>query len=183
MVMLNMNVGATLTASKNKKIDLSDDDSSPRDYDPLAFNKNLQNTYKKISLNDFDKKIRTEMGLTNDLNEIEAFLESKRKEEKLENKIAKKKLLQKIPNNNERKKSEKIINNDAEIRALKIRLAELQAGNKKDKEQEKSKNHRIHISKEPQQIQMRYDPETYQHRPTVKVIDINHHKSSMIRDP
>lgn len=38
MVMLNMNVGATLTASKNKKIDLSDDDSSPRDYDPLAIN-------------------------------------------------------------------------------------------------------------------------------------------------
>jgi len=41
-------------------------------------------------LNDLDKKIRTEMGLTNDLNEIEAFLESKRKEEKLERKIAKK---------------------------------------------------------------------------------------------
>lgn len=95
-------------------------------------------------MNDFDKKIRTEMGLTNDLNEIEAFLESKRKEEKLERKIAKKKLLHKNPNNNERNKiSGTINNNDAEIRALKIRLAQLQAGNndhhKKDREQEKVK--------------------------------------------
>ena len=57
----------------------------------MAIN-NLEKSTKqnKSNLNDLDKKIRTEMGLTNDLNEIEAFLESKRKEEKLERKIAKK---------------------------------------------------------------------------------------------